>query len=421
MEDGQVKLNGCYRDRDGERRRFQAVGATELTARRELERKADAAVPIKVEAAPDLPNVPSKGSTLRELAEFWVAITGAEGELAPQSIDTYANTVRLIIVPRLGHLILDELTVAAIAIELLNIRKKRSISDAIKTRTTLSLIFQLGLRYQLVTTNFATATKTIKQPARPIVALSDGDPQIFLDSLRAWTYATPAHGPRRSRLLLNVMTVLLGTGMRIGEVLAIRPADIDFAGHRVLIQATVSYAKSTGLRRQEHPKHKRQTRWIPLPEVAEAALLDAINLDLPATTTVFHSRTGGLLWQNNVRRTLRTFIEESQVMALLESVRGEKLTPHTLRKTVGTHVARTMGAEAARDLLGHSFVATTEQYYAKPDPIVDPRVGRVLEVLLLNTRLPSADELWRALGAKTLDLINEHIRVEIPGSSHLRV
>lgn len=397
LADGRVRLNGSHRGRDGDWRRFQAIGRTELVARRELARKADAAVPIRVEAAPDLPNVPSKGSTLRELAEFWVAITRAEGELAPQSIDTYANTVRLIIVPQLGHLILDELSVGAVAIELLNIRRKRSDSDAVKARSTLSLIFQLGLRYQLVTTNFATATKAIKMSAKPIVALSDGDPQIFLDSMRAWTDATPARGPRRSRLLLNVMTVLLGTGVRIGEVLAIRPADIDFASHRVLIQATASYAKSTGLRRQEHPKHKRQTRWVPLPEVAEAALLDAINPDLPTTTTVFHSRAGGLLWPNNVRRTLRTFIEESQVMTLLGSVRGEKVTPHTLRKTVGTHVARTMGAEAARDLLGHSFVATTEQYYAKPDPIVDPRIGRVLEVLLLDTRLPSADELIESL------------------------
>jgi integrase len=56
-----------------------------------------------------------------------------------------------------------------------------------------------------------------------------------------------------------------------------------------------------------------------------------------------------------------------------------------------------MGAEAARDLLGHAFVATTEQYYAKPDPIVDPKIGRLLEVLLMREQLPTADELIESL------------------------
>lgn len=57
--------------RDGRAREFQATGATEEEARRELERRADARVPIKADSAPDMPDVPSRGSTLLELAELW--------------------------------------------------------------------------------------------------------------------------------------------------------------------------------------------------------------------------------------------------------------------------------------------------------------------------------------------------------------
>lgn len=67
----------------------------------------------------------TEGSTLLELAEFWVAILRAEGKKAPQSLDVYANTVKYIVAPKLGHLRLDEIEVSDIDLGLLSIRKKR--------------------------------------------------------------------------------------------------------------------------------------------------------------------------------------------------------------------------------------------------------------------------------------------------------
>ena len=120
----------------------------------------------------------------------------------------------------------------------------------------------------------------------------------------------------------------------------------------------------------------------PMTKTLRRVLELAIDPDLPENTAVFHSRSGGLLWSNNVRRSFRRFVASSGIEMLMDSVGEGDITPHAFRRTVGTELANKHGLEAARDVLGHGQVATTEASYAKRESIVRAELGDLVEALL---------------------------------------
>ena len=80
--------------------------------------------------------------------------------------------------------------------------------------------------------------------------------------------------------------------------------------------------------------------------------------------SVFAHVGGGWLWPNNVRTKLR---------GVVAGTASARVSPHTLRRTVGTLVAHSAGLDAARDVLGHRDPSVTARHY-----IAD--TGRVIDV-----------------------------------------
>ena len=79
---------------------------------------------------------------------------------------------------------------------------------------------------------------------------------------------------------------------------------------------------------------------------------------------VFAHAGGGWLWPNNVRTKLRGVVADTPLAGV---------SPHTLRRTVGTLVAHRAGQDAARDVLGHRDPSVTARHY-----IAD--TGRLIDV-----------------------------------------
>ena len=65
------------------------------------------------------------------------------------------------------------------------------------------------------------------KPKKPVEALTVDEVVAFRDGLRKWQDSTGYRGPRRGTELLDVVDVMLGTGLRISEVLALRWEDVD--------------------------------------------------------------------------------------------------------------------------------------------------------------------------------------------------
>ena len=124
------------------------------------------------------------------------------------------------------------------------------------------------------------------------------------------------------------------TGLRIGEVMAMRWNDVDFEGERVLL-----------------PDTKTGRRWQSLSSAALEAL--ATIPRIAGVEYVFTTGRGGITY-----KTVHGAFRRAAARAGLEDVRL-----HDLRRTLMTRAASSgIGTHALRDLLGHRTTAMADRY-----------------------------------------------------------
>jgi len=133
--------------------------------------------------------------------------------------------------------------------------------------------------------------------------------------------------------------LLYGTGMRIGELVALNLADLDLARGEVRV-----FGKG------------RKERLLPLGPPAVRAL-EAWLAIRPATTecAVFLGKRGARIAPGVVRQALKT-------RALARGL-DERVYPHRLRHSFASHMLQASGdLRAVQELMGHASIASTQVY-----------------------------------------------------------
>ena len=102
--------------------------------------------------------------------------------------------------------------------------------------------------------------------------------------------------------MADIIDVMLGTGARIGEVLALRWRDVDFAAKRVKVTATIK--TETGLGTYRKPLAVARTLELPEFTIATLRRRQSGSPDLH-TDAVFPTRNGTWQQVNNVERRWR--------------------------------------------------------------------------------------------------------------------
>lgn len=350
---GQWDAKTRYRDHDGKTRQLRARGTTAA--------KAKAALKLKIrdrQHAVGHDNLDAD-STVAQLADRWM-LDDVERGLGrggkPRTANTvayYRRVVDKIIKPGLSDVTLREADTQRVDRFLLALPALSARRDA---RVVLRQAFALAARYGCISVNpVIDAHRPPASLAKPR-ALGVADVHELRQRIRKWQ-AEELRGPRRAHDLVEIFDVMLGTGVRIEEVLALRWSDctdLDADRVAVTISGTVVTEKGRGCYRQDHPKTDAGLRTVILPKFAVEALRRQRDRGIPsAEGLIFPTRTGSPRWPSNVRTAWR-------------KVRGEEygwVKPHSFRKTVGTLVARELGVEAASVQLGHSATAVTERHY----------------------------------------------------------
>ncbi|MFC4242622.1 tyrosine-type recombinase/integrase [Gryllotalpicola reticulitermitis] len=324
-----------------------------------------------------------KSSSVRMLVDAWteqILDNPQQNNFAVQTVPRYRASAKVLVALR-GDKRLDEIGPGDL-MKMLSALNSRHHSSARNLRVVTKHIFKWAFMEEITATDYSMFEIQLRDPTpkeRP-KAIAEDKIGVFFQAFDDYV-ARQKPGPKSSRQVQqarDVCDIAFGLGgLRIDEAAAIFAEDIEDHGEkglRVFVNRGVKYQEPTGDRRipdgrkkavydspgfffvEGHTKpHSR--RWIWADEVSTETLrrLVSENSNGLLLRVEGSGGDGRPLNLNNIRRTLRAVVGGTEFEAFF--------TPHTLRRTAGTHIAREFGIAAAADTLGHASTATTVAHY----------------------------------------------------------
>lgn len=210
-------------------------------------------------------------------------------------------------------------------------------------------------------------------------ALSIDQAKAFMDYAR--NHETFCHW-------VNLLTVLFGTGMRVGEICGLRWDDLDFEKKEIHVVHNLQYTRWEGddYSARFHlltPKTENSVRTIPMMDEVYNALKAeyAIQEETGFCTAsvdgvsgfVFRNRFGGLYHQQPINRAIKRIYESYNSEEVLKAARAKRkplLIPefscHHIRHTFCTRLCeREKNVKAIQGIMGHADIQTTLDIYAE--------------------------------------------------------
>lgn len=350
---GAWEARARFRDYDGVTRQVRRTGSSRAGARNAL-------TAALTERAHSVGHDLTADSPVSEAIARWR--TG----LADRSEGTrrlYAWALDRHLAPAVGRLRLRELTPQAADRVITTISEHHGPGTARTCRTILSQVMGEAVRLDAIDSNPVAATRAPRAAKPDPRALTPAE----LAALREAVAAHEARGRSKSDVA-DVVEVQLATGMRIGEVLALRWQDVDLSAGTVTVSGTVAHTAERPRRpfRQDRPKTSSSRRTLRLPGFGLDVLMRRSLTPLD-DTLVFPSRAGTVRDPESVERTLRR---------IRAGIGMEWVTTHTLRRTVATALGT---PEAASAQLGNGAGVARRHYIQRPD--VAPDATEALEAL----------------------------------------
>ena len=215
--------------------------------------------------------------------------------------------------------------------------------------STVKSFYNYFYRTERIQNNPASLLQLPKIHEKEIIRLDVDEVARFLDEVedgKCLTEKQKAYHAKTKLRDLAMMTLLLGTGLRVSECVGLNINDVDFrngglrihrkGGKEVIVYfgAEVEYALQDYLSEREHI-------------VPEEGSEEALFLSMQRKRI-------------NVRSVEKMVKKYAQLVTPLK-----KITPHKLRSTYGTNLYRETGdIYLVADVLGHSDVNTTKKHYA---------------------------------------------------------
>ena len=281
------------------------------------------------------------GATFADAAAEWLRYVEHDRACKPSTLTDYRSVVATHLLPAFADLTLEQLTTTAIE----SWRDGLRSGDRPMTNVT---------RNKLLTILGAILERARKAFGLPVNPVRDVEKLRYRFDSQSFDFYSPEEVHALERAAADAQDAAIYvtaafTGLRRGELVALRSRDVDFERSTIRVQA--SYANGT----LTSPKSGKGRSVPMVPEVA--ARLDALSRREHFTADddlVFPGPTGGYLDASALRRRYVA----AQKRAGLRPIRF-----HDLRHTFGTLAIR--GAESIVELqawMGHADVKTTMRY-----------------------------------------------------------
>lgn len=317
----------------------------------------------------------TKKENLSQRLDNWLN-TIKKQSLKPSSFDRLESIINCQIKPRIGDYTLDEITDTVIKDELIDAMANEGLSISSQKKAYNAMHEYLNYAVYMRAISFSPMG-LMKQPqeegyidANSSIEEDDEDNNINplneeeRNLLREWAYARWKRPPQNLRYPTAAGYILImNTGMRIGEALALKWSDVDLDNSIIHVTKNLIVIKNRdddGPKQkaviQNTPKSKKSRRDIPLNKEALAAL-ESLK-QTPGTTEkgfVIHTITGTVILPRNFEATLDTLCKNAGL---------RKIGVHTLRHTYATRLyEKGIDVKVISELLGHSSVGVTYSVY----------------------------------------------------------
>lgn len=364
VHEGTFRSLTRFRDHDGKTRRVTATGPSKAAAERALRD-----VPSRRSApAGELVTAETR---LFDLADLWITGLETEGRIEQSTINEYRRVLDHLVLPSMGGLRLREATTGRLDRLLLKLREQ-SVNRQRKAKLVLGAMFDIAVRHDAIPVNPLRATSRVHRPKQETKALRIDDLVEIRAAVRRWLDADRT-GPRANGDIADIIDLMLATGCRIGEVLALRWSDLDLDGDltTLAVTGTIKTESGKGTYRKSTPKSDASRRTVVLPPFATELLRVRREFATPNQyDAVFATRNGTWHQVVNIERRWRQIRKDTGF---------EWVTPHTFRKTVASLISEATTSELASRQLGHSSSQVTDHCIAKPSVAAD--LSELLETL----------------------------------------
>lgn len=306
-------------------------------------------------------------TTLGEFLDTWLATV--KQNVRYKTYSFYEYLVRCHIRPALGTRELQQIRRLDVQQFVTGLREKGLSAKTVReTYRLLKRVFDQAVNWQMRFDNPALKVEIPKKVHNEMKCLTESESQKFLEEALKDRWGVLFH-------------LALKTGLRPGELLALRWSDIDLTKKRVTVQRALVDGENTRFAFEE-PKTVKSRRTIPLSE-SLVALLEKHKRQQPDA----HRFTYNLVFANRKGEPLsRRTLERRNFKRILTAAGLPNVRLYDLRHTHATLLLLSgENPKVVSERLGHASVAFTLDTYAHVLPSMQEGATERLEAILSST------------------------------------
>jgi len=306
--------------------------------------------------------VPSQKQTLAQYLDEWLENT-VQPARRPGTYLRYQTAVRLHIAPAIG-----KVKLAQVGPQHVQLLQKRLLDKGLGrksidlVRATLSGALTQAMRWGLILRNPVSLVQPPYSEDEEPRALTPEQATALLNAVAGHEYE-------------QLYTVMLATGLRIGEALALRWQDVELERNRLHVRQQLTVLPGQPVQFTP-PKSRSGRRTIPLIPAAVTALRAQRAIDdahLVGSLLVFSNELGQPLVGRRVERLFKECLRKAHMPTTF--------TPHSLRHSTATYLmARGVPARVIMEIMGHSSITMTARYQHIIESVLDDAAERLAQI-----------------------------------------
>lgn len=280
--------------------------------------------------------------TFRKLSELWLT-NEKVGSVRDQTISTIKGQLSTINA-HIGDIKVKDLKQSHIEAFRSSMIKSKKLVQYNLCLSRIKAIIKYAVQKDILAKDIALGMKRVKNAGKKKRALTAEERQLLFT----------ADLDRFERCFANL---LLYTGLRKNEALALNVKDIDLKKKRIHVSKTLIASKRVDCCLQEYAKTEAGSRYIPIPSPLTETLTSYIK---GRTGILFLSKNNGYI--STMDGKWEKILKKLQVAS--DVPLADDITPHTLRHTYASDLYKAgVDIKQAQYLLGHDDIKTTLDIY----------------------------------------------------------